>query len=87
MSKVDVKSIIKEYFDKCPSSTARDIYFRIGRICSFTHICDTLDELEKEGYLSRRVVPATKYIKAHYEYSKVPKKFSFKDFVRRLFCR
>lgn len=76
---------IKGYYDKFESGSARDIYYRLGRRFEYHTICDALEMLMQAGYLVRKIVKGTKYIKAHYVYYKVHKKeLRLKEFFKML---
>lgn len=85
----NASGIVRAYFTRHASGTAKEIYNRTGRILSHSAICDALDTLKSEGQLEMRVAPATKYRRACYVFFKINKKESliqrFFNFFKSLF--
>ena len=85
----NASGIIRAYFTRHASGTAKEIYNRTGRTLSHSAICDALDALKSEGYLEMRVAPATRYHRACYVFFKINKKESliqrFFSFFKSLF--
>ena len=78
----NAEEVVRSYFEKHNSGTARDIYYTSKRSLSHSSICDALDTLHKAGELIMHAVPASKYRRAHYVFTKVTKHASL---LKRLF--
>lgn len=78
----EIKKVICDYFKNHTTGTAKEIYNKTGRIYSHSSICNELDKLQQTGKLIRRIVPATKYKRAHYVFVRINKK---EPLIKRLF--
>lgn len=85
-----VKNVLKKYLIKRPTVELAELCFVFYGKYNRVELCDALSELEKEGYVTKRVIKPSKTLRPCYEYTLIKEIKeeslwkSLKDFFSRI---